>query len=57
MPTGEKRGKTETQKLEYLQNQKSFLDEIKISLHRGVGGIQKTLYYQDKMLDHFLPKL
>ena len=31
--TGEKRGKTNLQKLEYLENGKSFLDEIKDLFH------------------------
>ena len=31
--TGKKKGKTEIQKLEYLENEKSFLDEIKNIFH------------------------
>ena len=33
MVDGEKEGKTEIQKLEYLENEKSFLDEIKNIFH------------------------
>ena len=32
-PTGKKKGKTEIQKLEYLEKVKSFLDEIKGIFH------------------------
>ena len=32
-PTGKKEEKTETQKLEYLENEKSFLDEKKKHFH------------------------
>ena len=33
MADGEKEGKTEIQKSEYLENEKSFLDEIKNIFH------------------------
>ena len=33
MADGEKEGKVEIQKFEYLKNEKSFLDEIKSILH------------------------
>ena len=33
MADGEKEGKTEMQKFEYLKNKKSFLDELKIIFH------------------------
>ena len=33
MADGKKEGKTEIQKLEYLENEKSFLDEIKNIFH------------------------
>ena len=32
-PTGRKKGRTEIEKLEYLENEKSFLDEIKSIFH------------------------
>ena len=34
MADGEKDGKTEIQKTEYLENKKSFLDEIKSIFHK-----------------------
>ena len=34
MADGEKEGKTEIQKSEYLENEKSFLDEIRNIFHR-----------------------
>ena len=33
MTYGEKKGKTEIQKFEHLENEKNFLDEIKIIFH------------------------
>ena len=33
MTNGEKEGRTEIQKFEYLKNEKSFLDEIKSIFH------------------------
>ena len=32
-PTGKKEGRTEIQKIEYLENEKNFLDEIKNIFH------------------------
>ena len=33
LPTGKEEGRTEIQKLEYFENEKSFLDEIKNIFH------------------------
>ena len=39
MADREKEGKTKIQKLEYLENDKSFLDEIKSIFHRFCRGL------------------
>ena len=38
MADREKKGKTDIQKFEYLQNEKSFLDELKIIFHSFLKG-------------------
>ena len=38
-PAGKKEGKTEKQKSEYLNNKKSFLDEIKSIFHNCLSAI------------------
>ena len=37
MANGEKVGKTEIEKFEYLENEKSFFDEIKSIFHNFLG--------------------
>ena len=46
-PTGRKEGRTEIQKFEYLENEKSFVDEIKIIFH---SFWRPTIYWKNKNL-------